>query len=61
LTDTQDAGVVDQDVDATPLVDGRLDDLAALEVRVIVGDRLGWTSVSSVSEGSTDRRCRSAA
>ncbi|KAI3479441.1 hypothetical protein L1887_58459 [Cichorium endivia] len=37
---TQDTGVVDEDVDAAPLVDGLLDDLLAIGVRVVVGDGL---------------------
>lgn len=37
---TEDTGIVDQDIDTTPLVNGLLDDLGTLGVGVVVGDGL---------------------
>lgn len=44
----QDAGVVDEDVDAAESLDGRVDDLVSVLDAVVVGDRLATGSLDLV-------------
>lgn len=46
----QDAGVVDQDVDAPKGLDGRLDDLVAVLDAVVVGDGLAACGLDLVDD-----------
>jgi hypothetical protein len=47
---SQNAGIVDEDIDATERVDGRLDDGFSVLHRVVVGDRLAACGADVVDD-----------